>query len=499
MGLFINTNLSSLNAQRQLTATSNQLGRSFERLSSGLRINSARDDAAGLSISTRFTAQIKGFNQAIRNSNDGISLAQTAEGALNETTNILQRIRELSVQSANDTNNSSDRNAIQAEVAQLINEIDRIANTANFNGGHILSGDFINKTLQVGANTDDQLTFSVSGAKTNQLARQARYSADSFVSINALDATNALTITSARGSFGIRGTVSIDDTISTTLGSSSAIAKAAAINDSFASTGVRAIVGPTVLTGVNLGAGTFANVLETELDETRFITINNEKIAGFSIEANDASGALVDAINSRYEQTGVTANIDARGVLVLTAEDGRNIDLQFSDVILAGEIGFDLTVGTVSAASINVGQDRFIATGNISLQSNELFEVYGSSAVIGFANTGVYGVNSEHSVSTIDVSEKEGAVKALDVVDLALEHVSYQRAQLGALQSKLESTINNLSTTSENLSAARSRILDADFATETAQLSRNQIIQQAGVSILSQANQSSQIVLSLLG
>jgi flagellin len=226
MGLFINTNLSSLNAQRQLTATSNQLGRSFERLSSGLRINSARDDAAGLSISTRFTAQIKGFNQAIRNSNDGISLAQTAEGALNESTNILQRIRELAVQSANDTNNSTDRAAIQAEVGQLINELDRIANTANFNGSHILNGEFISKSLQVGSNTGDQLTFSVSGAKTDQLARQARYDADSFVSVNGIGGASALTISSARGSFSIRETVTIDDVVSTTLKSSSAIAKA---------------------------------------------------------------------------------------------------------------------------------------------------------------------------------------------------------------------------------------------------------------------------------
>ena len=493
MALFINTNLSSLTARRNLDVSNDALGLSLQRLSSGLRINSARDDAAGLSISTRFTAQINGFNQAIRNSNDGISLAQTAEGALNETTNILQRIRELSVQSANDTNNDSDRAAIQQEVGQLINELDRIANTANFNGSKILNGDFINKNLQVGANTGDQLSISLSGAQTDQLARQARYEAESFVSLNSISSTNALTITSARGAFGIRGTVKIDDTVSTTFNSSSAIAKAAAINDSSASTGVRAIVGPTVLS-----ASSFSAVVGTQLDETHYVMLNNHKLSGFKIEDNDASGTLVDAINSLYNETGVTAEINSRGVLVLTAEDGRNIDLQFSDNMLAGEIGFDAFAG-VNAASISIGQERFIATGNISLQSNDLFEVYGDSSVIGFTNTGVYGVNSEHSVSTIDVSSHDGAVQALDTVDLALEHVSYQRAQLGALQSKLESTINNLSTTSENLSASRSRILDADFATETAALSRNQIIQQAGVSILSQANQSSQIVLSLLG
>ena len=176
MGLYINTNLSSLNAQRQLTSTSNSLGRSFERLSSGLRINGARDDAAGLSITTRFSAQIRGLNQAVRNSNDGISLAQTAEGALNETTNILQRMRELSVQAANDTNNDSDRASLQAEVSQLKAELDRIAETTNFNGNKILSGDFLARDLQVGANVGETLSVSIDAAGTKDLARQVRTS-----------------------------------------------------------------------------------------------------------------------------------------------------------------------------------------------------------------------------------------------------------------------------------------------------------------------------------
>jgi flagellin len=164
MGLYINTNSAALNAQRQMNQVSNSLGRSFERLSSGLRINGARDDAAGLSISTRFTAQIRGLNQAVRNSNDGISLAQTAEGALNETTNILQRMRELSVQSANDTNNDSDRASLQAEVSQLKKELDRIAETTNFNGNNILNGEFLSKDIQVGANVGETINVSVQGA-----------------------------------------------------------------------------------------------------------------------------------------------------------------------------------------------------------------------------------------------------------------------------------------------------------------------------------------------
>ena len=195
MGLYINTNLSSLNAQRQLTSTSNSLGRSFERLSSGLRINSAKDDAAGLSITNRFTAQIRGLNQAVRNSNDGISLAQTAEGALNETTNILQRMRELSVQAANDTNSDSDRASLQAEVAQLKDELNRISETTNFNGNKILSGDFLARDFQVGANVGETLTVSINAAGTKDLARQVR--TDQLqVSQDALTAGSCLLYTS---------------------------------------------------------------------------------------------------------------------------------------------------------------------------------------------------------------------------------------------------------------------------------------------------------------
>ena len=168
MGLFINTNQSALNAQRKLTSSSNALGTSFERLSSGLRINGAKDDAAGLSITNRFTAQIRGLNQAVRNSNDGISLSQTAEGALNETTNILQRMRELAVQSANDTNNASDRASLQAEIAQLKDELDRIAETTNFNGNKLLDGTFIARDLQVGANVGETLSITVAGASTKR-------------------------------------------------------------------------------------------------------------------------------------------------------------------------------------------------------------------------------------------------------------------------------------------------------------------------------------------
>ena len=471
MGLLINTNQSALSAQRQLNNSTSALSRSFERLSSGLRINGAKDDAAGLSITTRFTAQIRGLNQAVRNSNDGISLAQTAEGALNETTNILQRIRELAVQSANDTNNDSDRASLQAEVSQLKDELDRIAETTNFNGNKVLDGSFLARDLQVGANVGETLSVSIAGAATSDLARQARY--DGGAVSNAALATNDIKF----GTTGIRATVAADDTYSTVDNASSAIAKAAAINSSSESTGVRAIVGTTTLT-------TTGAIVAGDLNPNDYITINDSKISGFDIQEGDADGALRDAINAVSDDTGVTAALTSDGKLELTAVDGRNIEL-----VITGGAGAELG-----------GQVTATAYGNLTLQSNENFTLAGGNfGKIGFGGDGVYGVNSEEAVSSVDISERAGAVKALDIIDLALENVSSQRAKLGALQNRLESTINNLSTTSENLSASRSRILDADFAAETAQLSRNQIIQQAGVSILAQANQQPQVALALLG
>jgi len=492
MGLFINTNQSALNAQRQLNNTTSSLGRSFERLSSGLRINGAKDDAAGLSITTRFSAQIRGLNQAVRNSNDGISLAQTAEGALSETTNILQRIRELAVQSANDTNNSSDRSSLQAEVAQLKDELDRIADTTNFNGNKVLDGSFLSQNLQVGANVGETLSVNVQGAGTKDLARQARYAGadqNGYVNTTAFTAGNTVTIQGTNANaVSVRATVAADDANSTTLASASAVAKAAAINDLTSTTGVRAIVGESTLNGT---LGISGDVLDT----SDYLTLNGEKISGFTVTANDADGSLVDAINAVTDNTGVTAALNSNGDLTLTAADGRNIELNFSTVGAATVLGFN---NTVDAATITAGATTFVATGQVSLQSKDDFVLDGQTDEIDFA-TGVYGVNSDKSVNSVDISSRSGAVEALDVIDLALEDVSSQRAKLGALQNRLESTINNLSTTSENLTASRSRILDADFAQETAQLSRNQIIQQAGVSILAQANQQPQVALALLG
>jgi flagellin len=489
MGLFINTNTSSINARRRLSESTGELSRSFERLSSGLRINSAKDDAAGLAISTRMTAQIRGLDQAIRNSNDGISLAQTAEGALNETTNILQRIRELSVQAASDVNNDLDRQSLNEEVKQLVQEVDRIAKNTSFNGNKLLDGSVLNKVLQVGANIGETLSIGIKKADADELARQMRRESAAGVDTSlTFDAALGQTLNIA--GVDIRNTSSSDDQISTSNNAGSAIAKAAAINDAFEFTGVKAIVGKTVYEGTPpISAGT--------LSEDQYLIINGQKIAGFRVQENDANGALVDAINATSDVTGVIAEKDASNALKLTAEDGRNIEISFGGPagalnvqaitgLVDGTYGGKITLQSTKQTDIVFGTSMNDALGNITFDA----AFAGSLAI--------FGLNTDYSVSSIDITSRDGATLALDIVDLALEQISSQRAKLGALQNRLESTINNLGTNSENLSAARSRILDADFAAETAKLSRNQILQQAGTSILAQANQQPQIALSLL-
>jgi len=478
MGLYINTNVASLNAQRNLTNSTSSLSRSFQRLSSGLRINGAKDDAAGLAISNRLTAQIRGLNQAVRNTNDGISLAQTAEGALGETQNILQRVRELSVQSANDTNSASDRESLQAEVEQLTAEINRIGETTTFNNNKILDGSFLGASFHVGANSRETITVNVADGRATSLGRQARNDG-TVVSAGVSIASGSLAVNGVS----IRGTVAADDTVSTTLNDGSAVAKAAAINDSTKFTGVRAIVNKSE-------DSNNADITNGVLNSVDFIKVNGETITGITVQNGDADDTLVNAINAVTDKTGVIASLNDASQLVLTAQDGRNIEV---------------TASTVAAASIT-GLNSEVTGGSLTLQAERQVTINNGTANIN-AGTGfgtgqgefIYGVNNANTVSTIDITSREGANLAIDIADVAIGQVSSIRADLGAVQNRLESTINNLNATAENLSAARSRILDADFASETAQFTRNQIIQQAGVSVLAQANQQPQVALSLLG
>lgn len=722
MAQTINTNISSLNAQRNLNNSQSANRTSLERLSSGLRINSAKDDAAGLAISTRFDSQIKGLSVAIRNAGDGISLAQTAEGALSSMTTNLQRIRELALQSSNATNSDVDREALNAEAQQLISEISRSGDQSNFNGTNLLDGDF-SASFQIGANRGETVTFgiaeltgsSLGGARSAGISAQGEDAAlgngdlvingavvgaslasddtastadqeqsaiakaaainrvsdesgvtatvdtnvaggstqtiadlagsvvinnvtiamatggqdaasdrlsvvtainarsgetgvvavdggteEAGVSLEAADGRNitlgafttvtaastglaaasdtyvgGYTLTSQAAGTPIEigeGTGDITNTglsagsytantssVTTTartgagtttttmtsltagdveingisIGASratddnasnatavsselagSGIAIAAAINRSSEATGVTATANATVVSG-DIDGTTYA---DGTLGDSADIHINNIDVGTITLVGSFETdrGTAIDLINSKSGQTGVVATDNGNGI-DLTAADGRNVTVVIDNTNSAtgNEFGLDATVvGIGEGATADIaGTASETTSSTIRLESSKAFTVAaGTNGEIasadpsvskGLVNVGLTagtfgGSESGQFLTEIDITTVQGALDGLDAVDNALQSVSSERANLGAIQNRLQSTIDNLSINVENLSAANSRILDADFAAETAELSRTQVLQQAGISILAQANAAPQQVLALL-
>ncbi|MES2183551.1 MAG: flagellin [Pseudomonadota bacterium] len=402
MASTINTNISSLNAQRNLSMSQSSLATSMQRLSSGLRINSAKDDAAGLAISERMNTQIRGLTVASRNANDGISLAQTAEGSLGNIGDMLQRMRELAVQSGNATNSASDRKALQSEVGQLAQEIDRVAKTTTFNGTKILDGSFAGAVFQVGANSGDNISVgSLANAKASELG-SIQFATGSVTSIDTTTITGYNTAIAA-------GTLSID-------------------------------IGST--------------------------TISLDKIDAAS-SGSERLGQVAAAINAKTADTGVTAFV--------TGKSDGTFDIEFRSEAM------DLSATTPTATAVSLSGFS-VANSGFAL----------SSLAVDATATDIKGVD------TIDVSTQAGSWDALKKIDDAINTVNSSRATLGALQSRFENAISSIGSQSENLSASRGRIVDADFAAETANLSRAQILQQAGTAMVAQANQLPQSVLSLL-
>ncbi len=394
MAQIINTNIASLNAQRNLNTSQNSLNTSLQRLSSGLRINSAKDDAAGLAISERMSSQVKGLTVAARNANDGISLSQTAEGALGTIGDNLQRVRELSVQSANATNSQSDRDALQAEVEQLISEIDRVANQTSFNGTKLLDGSFTSKLFQVGSDAGQTIGInSIVDANVNALGT-AQFAANTSTSAAAVASGGVAT---AAGSFG-----------------------------------------GTVINGVSIDS------VDIKVGDT----------------STDVSSKITNAINSKMDQTGVYASVDS-------------------------------TTGVLTLTSLKAGKDLTFTAGTQTAGTGITAALTGIAAGTASSQTAVHATD-------VDISTFVGSQRALEIVDKALTSVNSARADLGAIQNRFTSTIANLATSSENISAAKGRITDADFAAETANLTKAQILQQAGTAMLAQANSLPQNVLSLL-
>jgi len=745
MAQVINTNIASLTAQRNLSKSQNTLSTSLQRLSSGLRINSAKDDAAGLAISNRMTSQIKGLTQAVRNSNDGISLAQTAEGALSQSGDILQRIRELSVQSANSTNSASDRKALQSEVNQLVSELDRIANTTSFNGLKLLDGSFAAQTFQVGANANQTINVNVGAATTDRLGinktntdnestgiAAATSDGKTYVTIasdTGVGATAAAIMTAARkdqvltavnqdgeesrltlasasidtnaevatalggtasyssnsvtldfstlaakitaadtdgsGDNGLSFTVDIGgqnlsmtiagfdmangslaeqvanklsadtdfatskaqvtvdgDKVTITTGTASTVDSSIQLNAfttvgaEFTATGTAKFDDGTLTSGTNV-VGVKTGAFSVNIDPTKFtgfaagdtltsvsssidagdgslfstagtvnaafskgltdatagnnvaaqtLTINGQTVStidiakdasakdiaaavnavanstgveatarteatlgnvstagviSFNLNGQDVSANisdvsdltnLADAINSQTSKTGVVAKLNVlKDGIELIADDGSDISIQsFNNSATTDTQATTMTVQGSTGLAVQLKDsnsttdvDSTVVGGNVEFKSTGgYFSV--SSSIDETAGSLFSGKADElkagemKTVQSIDISTVEGATAALDIIDGALSQVDTIRADLGAVQNRFESTVSNLTTSTENLSAARSRIQDADFAVETSELTKAQILQQAGTAMLAQAKSLPQQVLSLL-
>lgn len=497
MAQIINTNIASLNAQRNLTTSQGSLANSLQRLSSGLRINSAKDDAAGLGISSRMTSQINGLNQAARNANDGISLAQTAEGALSEISNNLQRIRQLAVQSANATNSATDRAALDAEAQQRIAEITRVGGQTQFNGLSLLDGTFTNQKFQIGAFANQTIDISrIADSRSTALGSNTLSGVGTIVGANGVGALKAAAATAGTNGVGAE----TDLTVSTVNGGTSAAIAYAANADAKAI--AAAINAQTSGIGVTAEATNTATLSNISATGTVTFTLNGASVSAVVSDTNDLT-SLMSSINASQASTGVTATFTdpaTKSGLTLTTSDGRDIAIEDYANSTAGDQTMTVgdgrsTPGTVVLTEAG-GLDSTIKSGVVTLESTK-----GAIALAG-ANTDAFSTATQasvfSSVAGLSLASAAGSQSALDVIDAALAQVNSSRSDLGAIQNRFESTIANLQTASENLSASRSRIQDADFAAETANLSRAQILQQAGTAMLAQANALPQNVLSLL-
>lgn len=576
MALVINTNVASINSQRQLMNSGNALDRATERLSSGNRINSAKDDAAGLAIGNRMTSQIRGLDQAVRNANDGVSLIQTAEGAMQEATNILQRMRELSIQSANGIYSDSDRNTLNAEVVQLKEELDRIADTTTFNGRALLDGSLSETTLQVGSQANQTMTVKVGSFNTSELGG----SSGDIVGEATTGGLAALTALDTAGD------LSVNDVDISALDSATTINEAlATINNDLRGKGAEATTQVEV-TGTSNGSG----LLQGANELTLTLTDGNNNDQVYVLTDTENMDELVAKIN---EETGIQASLNENGRLVLNAQGATsiaaagnaatltatglsagttNFSMVFNDTS-ADKNGVKIEAGTITGAEIlalgiDVQDDNgnivgsaatvgtagtTVAEGDLIINGIEIGQIdsggsvaataaetirvinessdetgvvafaAGAAATVSLRSTtgdeisieyaesatpgdviGVTGLQERNagegggSVASIDISTAAGAQRAIGVLDKAIEEVNSTRSDLGAINNRLDFTVSNLSNVSGQTSAARSRIMDADFAAETAALSRAQVLQQAATAMLAQSNARPQQVLSLL-
>lgn len=513
MAQTINTNIASLTAQRNLAASQKDAASAMQRLSSGLRINSAKDDAAGLSISSRLTSQINGLNQAVRNANDGISVAQVAEGALAETESILQRMRELAVQSANASNSSSDRDGLQTEVTQLQAEITRIASNTKFGDTALLDGTFANKAFQVGANNGETISYSIADASATALGTSAITFAGFTGSGGAIavEAFAGVDIEAQDLTFGVTSNGSTVNRTVSILADQDASAIAASITSGVE--GLTATAEATSGARIRLDANDAADSVGLNING-QTVTVTGKASAAL---AGAELKTVIEANSTLNAYLTVTDNGD--GTVDIQTSAGQNLDLQFATTATGGGTAPTVDVQALDASGATYGNDVTLVQGGndgthiaakISFTTDVPTNGYtmhtdttggnfstAASAPNGSGTIATPSAGST-SVNDVNISTVAGSNTALTIIDGALKALSTQRSTLGAVQSRFDSVVSNLMNVSENSQAARSRIMDADFASETAALAKNQVLQQAGISVLAQANAQPQNVLALL-
>ncbi|MCX7015026.1 MAG: flagellin [Candidatus Sumerlaeota bacterium] len=478
MGVRINQNSFSLLVNRNLDRVSQRLEDVYQRLSSGQKINKAGDDPAGLVVSHALRHEIRGMQQTIRNANDALSVTSTAESALGNVTTFLQRLRELTVQAGSPTLTRDNRINLSNEINSIVQEIDRLASTTDFNGRYLLNGATPTARVQLGTHGSEFLAVTLPDARTSVLGLQAIATGENPVDATAIAGNGDLTINS------IAVPASVVDGLSSAQGDSSAIAKAKAINSMSDQTGVEARVEPTVFSVSG------SSILPVSLDGfSSSLKINGVNIGSVTVSPGDSTGTLRQAINNTAGMTGVTASLNADGELALTAADGRNIEITTTGNV-ADNLGLALADGDLTG---------YVQTGRITLTSDSPITLGGALDRIGFgAGQSVIAVDPDSALSYISVDDDQKAEEALRAIDRALAQVVSHRANLGAIQNRLQASVESLSQRVEELSASDQRISDADVAQESARLAQLQILQEAGMSILAQANLLPRTALNLL-
>ncbi|WP_318460425.1 flagellin [Photobacterium leiognathi] len=519
MAITINTNVTAMTAQRNLNSASSSVADSMQKLSSGLRINSAKDDAAGLQISNRLTNQTNGLNVAMRNANDGVSMAQTAEGAMQESTTIMERMRELALQSANGSNSDKDREAMQKEMGQLQSEMNRIADTTSFGGQNLLDGSFGEKSFQIGANSNETQSLELMDVSSHSLGRSysgvadvTKALADEFeAGTSTGDKTFSLKLGDTEHKIEVTKDMTAED-LQNKLNNIDGISNIKVTNGDVEGKAAEAAVQATqTLSGISTtGAG----------DMT--LAING--IGNVTVSQGDTNEDIKDAINASIataeattagSTTGMKAELDKDGNITITGKDDGT-QLTVTAAYATNAAGSTINIGgtdVVGVAGSAVAADGPGATTNGAAAVAEVagtFDIDLSNAKfdVGIETYNLNGAGDEavnigtvttESVASLDLSTAEGAQNAIDVLDSAMEQVDEKRAEIGAFQNRMNHTMSNLANINENVNASNSRIKDVDFASETINMTKGQILQQAGTSILAQAKQIPQAALSLLG